>query len=293
MARYQGGQGNLFSAAATLYTRWIQVPTTEEVTARLAAALAELHTEAGWCCYDSGLDGKGHFTRALRLGDQAGDAHGVANAALHAGATLVRDGHPNDALTLFQLGQLHLGGFRPSRSTPATPHADDPRLPTLTAQLNRQSATAYAVMKGAGEAARCLTEARDGWEPHHAFQRAGADLVSAGIQLDLGQLDTAEQSAASAQRTYGEGHHHRGRIEAELLHAEVHIRAGEPHGLTLAHHAINEVRTLHSVAIRRERLIPLATALETRPSTDTRDLARTARQIATTRIQRLSLCVGR
>ncbi|MGH3720721.1 MAG: helix-turn-helix domain-containing protein [Pseudonocardiaceae bacterium] len=283
MARYHGGQGTLFSAAATLYTRWMQVPAPDAVKAQLAAALAELHTEAGWSCYDSGVDGRGHFTRALWLGDTAGDTYGIANAALHAGATLVRDGHPNDALKYFQLGQVSLREVQHSKSTPATPPADDPRIPILTAQLNRQSATAYAVMKGHDEATRYLAEAHDGWAPRDAFARAGADLVTAGIQLDLGRLDTAEQSAVSAQHTYGEGHHRRGRIEAELILAEVHVLAGEPRGLILAHHAINEVRTLHSVAARRERLIPLATALETRPTPDTRDLAHTARQIATTR----------
>ncbi|MGH3687812.1 MAG: hypothetical protein ACRDRU_02035 [Pseudonocardiaceae bacterium] len=58
--------------------------------------------------------------------------------------------------------------------------------------------------------------------------------------------------------------------------AEVHIRAGEPRGLALASQAIEEVNTLHSVAVRRQRLIPLATALEARPGTDTQELARTA-----------------
>jgi hypothetical protein len=56
---------------------------------------------------------------------------------------LVCNGHPNDALKLFQLGQFRLGG-----SILATPRTDDPRLPTLTARLNRQSATTYALMGG-------------------------------------------------------------------------------------------------------------------------------------------------
>ncbi|MGH3708538.1 MAG: hypothetical protein ACRDRQ_10645 [Pseudonocardiaceae bacterium] len=61
------------------------------------------------------------------------------------------------------------------------------------------------------------------------------------------------------------------------------MRAGEPRGLTLANHGIEAVSTLQSAAVRRERLIPLAAALEARPGTDTQELARTARQIATTR----------
>jgi hypothetical protein len=283
VARYYGGQADLFGAAATLYTRWMQVPATEAIKARLAAALAELHTEAGWCCYDSGLDGTAHFTRGLWLADAAGDAYGIANAAWHAGATLVRNGHPNDALKLFQLGQIRLGGFAPGKSTPATRRADDPRLPTLTARLNLNSATAYAVLNRPVEAQRYLAEARDGWAPRDAFERAAGDLVTAGIQVDLGQLDSAEQFAASAVRTYGVDHR-RSRTLAELFLAEVHVRAGEPRGLTLARHAIDKVSTLQSVAARRQRLVALATALEARPGTDTQQLAQLARKIAAIRI---------
>ncbi|MEO7195289.1 MAG: helix-turn-helix transcriptional regulator [Pseudonocardiaceae bacterium] len=279
MARHQGGQGTLFTDAAAHYTRWMHVPATDAVTALLAAALAELHTEAGWSCYDSGMDGSGHFTRALAFGDQAGDAHAVANAAWNAGATLVLSGHPNDALKLFQCGQLCLNGAQLRKPTPATPHADDPRIPALNARLTRQSATAYAVMQGSDEATRLLAEAHDGWEPPDAFEHGEADLVTATIQLTLGQLDTAEHLAANAVRSYGEGNR-RDRTMAKLILAEIHIRAREPQGLALAHHAITEVRTLHSVAARRERLIPLATALATHPSTDARELARAAHHIA-------------
>ncbi len=283
LTRYYGGQAGLFGDAVVRYRRWMDVPATDEVKAHLAAALAELHTEAGWARYECGLDGAGYFTRGMELADQAGDTYGIASAALHAGAALVRSGYPNDALKLFSVGTLRLGGLLPGKSTRATPPPDDARLAILTAQLNRQSATAYAVMCGTNQAIRHLAEANGGWEPQHAFERAGANLVNAGIQLDLGQLDTAEQSAASAARTYNEGHHRRGRTEAELMLAEVHVRTGEPQGLALARHAIAEVGALQSVAVRRERLIPLAIALEARPGTDTRELARKARQIATTR----------
>ncbi|MGH3867698.1 MAG: hypothetical protein ACRDQ4_16485 [Pseudonocardiaceae bacterium] len=48
VARYYGGQAEVFGAAATLYTRWMRVPAADAVKVQLAAALAELHTEAGW-----------------------------------------------------------------------------------------------------------------------------------------------------------------------------------------------------------------------------------------------------
>jgi tetratricopeptide (TPR) repeat protein len=188
------------------------------------------------------------------------------------------NGHPNDALKLFQLGQIRLG-----ESTPAALRTDDPRVPNLTARLSRASAIAYALLDSPEQAQRYLTEAHDGWAPRNAFERAGADLGTAGIQLDLGRLDTAEQFAASAVRTYDQGHR-RDRIQAQLLLAEVHVRAGEPRGLTLAHHAIDEVSTLQSVATRRQGLLPLAAALEARPNSDTQELAQLARKIAATRI---------
>jgi transcriptional regulator with XRE-family HTH domain len=283
VARYYGGQADLFGAAVTIYTRWMQVPATEAIRARLAAALAELHTEAGWCCHDSGLDGTGHFTRGLSLAGEAGDAYGIANAAEHAGATLVHNGHPNDALKLFQLGQIRLGACAPGASTPATRRTDDPRIPTLTAWLNLNSATAYAVLNRPDQAKRYLAQAHEGWASHDVFERAAGDLMTAVVQLDLGQLDTAEQFAASALRTYGENHR-RSRTLAELFLAEVHVRAGEPRGLTMARHAIEGVSALQSLAARRQRLLPLITALEARPSSDTHELAQLARKIAATRI---------
>jgi hypothetical protein len=107
--------------------------------------------------------------------------------------------------------------------------------------------------------------------------------MTAVVQLDLGQLDAAEQFAASALRTYGENHR-RSRTLAELFLAEIHVRAGEPQGLTMARHALEEVSTLQSVAARQQRLLPLVTALEARPSSDTQELAQLARKIAATRI---------
>jgi transcriptional regulator with XRE-family HTH domain len=271
VARYYGGQADLFGAIAALYTPWMHLPATEVLTTALAAALAELHTETGWCHYDAGLNGTGHFTHALRLAGTAQDTYGIANAAWHAAVTLVRTGHPNDALKLLQLGQAQL-----RRRT------EDSRVPTLTTRLARTSATAYALMGGRDEASRCLAEASEEWQPRDLFERADADLGTAAIQRDLGQLDAAEQLAASAVHAYSQGPYRRGHTIAEILLAEIHVRAGDLHGLTLAHHAIEKVSTLHSLAARRQWLTPLATALETRPGTDTQELARTARQIATT-----------
>ena len=229
VARQFGGHGGLFVVAAQYYARWMVVPASEVVKARLGAALAELYTEAGWSCYDSGVDGMGCFTRALRLADEAGDAFGIANAAWHAGLTLVRSGHPDDALKCFQLGGFQLAGFQPGKAKPATLRADDLRVPVLAGRLNRNSATAYALMAHPEQAQRSLVEAREGWAPRDAFERAGMELATAGIQLDLRRFDIAESFAAGAVRTYGEGHR-RGRIQAELALPRCTCGPGSPAG---------------------------------------------------------------
>ena len=284
VARQSGGQAGLFAVAARHYTRWLPITATDEVRTRLRAALAELHTEAGWCCYDSGIDGSGYFTRSLKLADEAADAYGIANAAWHAGATLMRTGHPDDALKTFQLGQFALDGFQPGRTRPATVRADDPRVSTLTARLNRNSATAYALMDRPDDAQRHLAKAHDGWTPRDRFDRGGMDFATAGVHLDLRHLDTAQQFAESAIRAYGEIYG-RMRTSVQLLLAEVHVRAGESRGLLLARQAVDALSTLPSVAVRRERLNPLIAALDARPGNDARDVARAARQVVADGLQ--------
>jgi hypothetical protein len=80
VGRYYGGQAGVSGAVVAVYTRWPRVPGSEVVKAQLGAALAALHTEAGWARYDSGVDGTGYLTRAPHLASEAGDAYGIAHA---------------------------------------------------------------------------------------------------------------------------------------------------------------------------------------------------------------------
>ncbi len=281
MARQRGGMADEFGDAVRRYTRWLAVPGDDAVTARLRCALSELCTEAGWCGYDSGLNGLGYFTRAVTLADQAGDGFGVVNAAWHAGAAMVHSGHPDDALKCFQIGQCQLGGTWPGKPTPAVLRPDDPRVPMVTGRLAISSAAAYALIDYPTQARNNLANARETWRPRDVFERADKNLNAALVLTNLGHLDAAEQFAQSAVRTFGDDHH-RGRAIAGITLAIVHVRAGEPRGLTLAATAIDGVSTLHSVPAR-QRLLPLADALDTRPGSDARDLARKARQVAAAR----------
>ncbi|MGH3997022.1 MAG: hypothetical protein ACRDTJ_06120, partial [Pseudonocardiaceae bacterium] len=68
---------------------------------------------------------------------------------------------------------------------------------------------------------------------------------------------------------------------ARILLATIHVRAGEPHGPQLAHNAITAATKLSSDRVR-QRLLPLADELDARRGSDYRELARMARQVATT-----------
>jgi hypothetical protein len=216
------------------------------------------------------------------LADEAGDAYGIANAAWHAGLTLVRSGHPNDALKLFQLGQLQLGRVRarqvhtsdPARRRPPGTDPNHAAEPAVRHRLRPHEPPRPGSPLPHRVARRV--------DPQDAFERGDADLETAVIQLDQHRLDTAEQLATGALRSYGVNHR-LGRTMTELLLAEVHIRAGEPRELTLAHQAIEGVITLQSATARQQRLVPLATALKSRPGSDTWKLAQRARKVAATR----------
>ena len=127
-----------------------------------------------------------------------------------------------------------------------------------------------------------LARARDGWEPPDSFERCGMDELTARVYLNLGRLDVAESYAAGAVRAWGSGERRNG-VLADITLATIHVQAGEPDGARLAKTAIDGVGLLQSLRARQHWLEPLATALEARPGSDYRELARIARQVATTR----------
>ena len=154
----------------------------------------------------------------------------------------------------------------------------------LAAWLDALSADALAGMareyeQAADGATDHLIRARKSWEPPNAVERADWDYQAALVQVELGKLEAAEQLTASIN---GAGRHRPVGVFAGVLRATIHVQAGEPRGLNMAKNAIDAVAPLHSIRAR-ERLIPLAEALEARPGSDHRELARVARKVASTR----------
>lgn len=265
-ARLMGGQARAVSAAAVQYGRLTSVPpASDAVRTGLFSHLAELNELAGWCCFDSGSDlhARWHYRQAVDLAHQVGDHYRMASATRFMGVIDgVRDnlGH---AMKQYEMASLVLG-----------PKGD----PELHSWLHALSAKVLARMEHSN-AADELAKAQDDWRPANALESADMVYQTALVHMDLGNLDTAEQLAASVN---GAGRHRPVGVFASVLRATIHVQAGEPRGLLMARSAIDAVAPLHSVRAR-ERLQPLATALNARPGNDYRELARTANAIATSR----------
>ena len=119
------------------------------------------------------------------------------------------------------------------------------------------------------------------WQPTPADPYGDLDRPAACLELERGHLDAAEPFAASSMRRWeGRG---RSRTQSAIVLATIHVRAGEPRGLHLAHSAVTSAGKLTSVRAR-QRLVPLAEALEARRGSDAEQLARMARQVAATRV---------
>ncbi|MGH3976585.1 MAG: helix-turn-helix domain-containing protein [Pseudonocardiaceae bacterium] len=265
-ARTQGGQARAVSAAALEYGRLTQVPAADAVTLRLSAQLAELNILAGWCCYDSGLRRRArwHYRKAIDHATTARDTYQLADALQYIGILERADGHPNDAMKFYQLAEIRLGA-----------KGD----PGLLAWGHGLSALALANM-GHPQATEQLATAWDGWHPSNAFERADMDYQTALVYMELNDLDAAERFVTVIN---GAGRHRPVGTFAEILRATIHVRAGEPRGTQLAHNAITAATKLSSDRVR-QRLLPLADELDARRGSDYQELARMARQIATTQV---------
>lgn len=80
----------------------------EPVKSRLYVALADLHSLAGWTSFDTGLvdSARSHFANALNLAKQGENDPLVANVLYRMGRVYLHQEAPNEALKLFQLGQI-------------------------------------------------------------------------------------------------------------------------------------------------------------------------------------------
>lgn len=136
----------------------------DQVKSRLYVALADLHNVAGWTSFDTGLvdSARTHYARALELAKEGGNDALVSNILYRMGRIYLHHDSPNDALKMFQLGQLA-----------AQNSGSDLAVSVLCAN----EAWAYAAMGNGDQAARLLGMTRD------TFSRAAAEPVDSWVRF--------------------------------------------------------------------------------------------------------------
>jgi transcriptional regulator with XRE-family HTH domain len=281
-ATTSGADPEVSSAAAAWATRRLDVPGTESAKRALKTAVSELHIHAGWAAFDSGLYDRTmfHYARGLEIATEAGDPYCETTALNFAGLATVEHGQPNDGLKILQWA-----GFKSRKIPPDKPRAvvlGERSRTTLQACGQADSATALADLDCWEAADTALANAREQWSPTSADPYGDLDRPAACLELKRGRLDSAEPFAAASVRRWESGGQV-SRTQSAIVLATIHVRAGEPDGLRLAHGAITGASKLHSIRAR-QRLEPLAVALEGRRGSDPQQLARMARQVATTRV---------
>ncbi len=130
--------------------------------------------------------------------------------------------------------------------------------------------------------ARALVNSRELWTSTRTDPGGDLDRPAAVLELGRGRLDAAEPFAVASVRRW-DGVSQVGRTQSDVVLATIHVRAGEPRGLQLAYDAVTAAARLSSFR-SRQQLEPLVTALEARSGADAHQLARKARQVATTRV---------
>lgn len=265
VARIYGGCAEVLSGVAQRALPLMSIPGSDQTKADLGSALAELHVVAGWCCVDCAHhdNARAHFATAMSLAPH--DPAQLASAFRHAGIQMVDAGAWNDSLKSFQLGLV-------SNTDPET-----------VAWLHAETAAPLAAMGLRDEALVAIKRARE-HELTDPFDVADMDFTASCVYQRVGRTEVAEAFAQSAVRHWSEeGTSHRDSVEADIQLASLHVHTGQPDAAALAQRAITSVAPLRSVRAR-VRLNSLAAALETRPRADHAELARRARQVATTRV---------
>ena len=279
-AMTSGADPEVSSAAAAWATQRLDVPGTEPVKQSLMVAVAELHVVAGWAAFEMALYDRTmwHYARALELATGSGDAYCQTVALNCAGLATVEHGQPNDGLKILQWSGLTAWKIPPDNDRGVLGLRSRA---ALEACADADSATAYERLGYPEAADRVLKKARELWQPTRTDPGGDLDRPAARLELDRGRLDAAEPFAVASVRRWESGGQVSRTLSGVTL-ATVHVRAGEPDGLRLAHGAITGASKLGSVRAR-QRLEPLADALEARPGSGYRELARMARQVAATR----------
>jgi transcriptional regulator with XRE-family HTH domain/tetratricopeptide (TPR) repeat protein len=259
-------------------------PGSEDVRNRLLTALADLHNLAGWTSFDTGLldSARDHFGQALGYAKEAKNDALVANILYRMGRVYLQGEAPNDALKLFQLGQLA---------------AQDSGSPLTVAVLCANEAWAYAMMERPDQALTMLSRTKD------EFARAGSredtpDWVRFFDTTDLYRMIGSVHHSLAASEEHRVKHaplavtalvrgssvenseFARSNAFTLSMLATGHIRNGDLHeGLRVGEHALRAAQEVRSYRVL-QRIKPLELeAGRYRNNVEARDLSERIHQL--------------
>ena len=245
------------------------------VKQRLHVALADLHNLAGWTSFDIGLidSARNHFGRALELAKAGNSNQLVANILYRMGRVYLHKESPDDALKMFQLGQIA---------------AQESGSELAVAVICANQAWAYAMMGHEDQTMKLIGRTRD------EFARSGGndaedwvkffneDDVYAMIgtvhtvlaqQVDTKHTKYAIPALQRAISSYGDDMARSKAFNLSFL-ATNHLLDGDiDHGAKIGHQAVDLAQHLKSHRVR-DRLMPLkAEADKRRNYSDAKELS--------------------
>ncbi|WP_156755429.1 helix-turn-helix domain-containing protein [Actinokineospora pegani] len=247
----------------------------EHVKQRLHVALADLHNLAGWTSFDIGLtdSARNHFGKALELAKAGRSEPLVANILYRMGRVYLHKEAPDDALKMFQLGQIA---------------AQESGSELAVAVICANQAWAYAMMGHKDQTMKLLNRTRD--EFSRADTSQAEDWVKFFNETDvhamIGTVHTVLAQTADPSHTkyaipalskaidsYGEDMSRSRAFNLSAL-ATNHLLEGDvDHGARIGRQAVEMGETLKSSRVK-DRLKPLLDeANKRRNNADARDLA--------------------
>lgn len=247
---------------------------TEHVDTKLRLAIADMHNLAGWTSFDSGLldPSRYHFARALELAKQADDPSLVSNVLYRMGRVYLHNEAANDALKLFQLGQIA---------------AQESGSELAVAVLCANEAWAYALLGVPKQVDKLLGRARDEFARANLaeapswvkfFDENDMHAMVGTVYTVLGAKEVKHTAIAipelvTALAGYREDMARSRAFNLSAL-ATNHLRQGDvDQGVQVGRQALMLAEGLHSVRVV-DRMRPLQLeAAKRSTNSDTRDLA--------------------
>ncbi len=282
--RYGGGTcRDAVVAQLSWAQQLLETSAADKVRMQLFRALADMHSLAGWTSFDTGLldPARGHFGKALEFAKQANDDSLAAGILYRMGRVYLHYHEPNEALKLFQLGQLS---------------AQDSGSPLTVAVLCANEAWAYGMLNRPNQVQEMLGRTKD--EFARANLAEAPDWVRFFDEHDLHCMIGSAQDALAvfdpkkhapiavahtmkANSMYGSDMQ-RSHTFGLGMQATNHIRAGDlQEGIKIGRRALQVGEQVKSQRVA-DRLKPLQVeATKHRMNADARDFAEEVQRFRT------------